>query len=107
MILPKHEQEKKMDTPNTELVNKQIYRIEISGHLKEKWVAWLNGMVIEITGQQGKKNTVIKVAIPDQAALRGILNKLWDLNLTLISVIQVDDSEGKENENQLHSSLER
>jgi hypothetical protein len=95
-----------MDTPSTELVNKQIYRIEIGGHLKEKWIAWLNSMVIEIIEQQGKKNTVIKVAIPDQAALRGTLNKLWDLNLTLISVIQLDDLEGNENENEFYSSLE-
>ena len=65
------------------------YKIIIAGHLKEKWAEWLNGMVIGIENKEdGSHHTTITVAVPDQAALRGILNKLWDLNLTLISVIQ-------------------
>lgn len=67
-----------------------IYTIKINGHLKEKWAEWLNGMVVKIENHNRKKVTTITVRIPDQAALRGILNKLWDLNLTLLSVISMD-----------------
>jgi hypothetical protein len=88
-----------MNPSLNELEHHPIYKIEIKGHLKEKWIAWLDSMVIEIIGHEDSNNTIIKVAIPDQAALRGILNKLWDLNLTLISVIQLYNLEGNANEN--------
>ncbi len=87
-----------MNPSSNELGHHPIYQIEIKGHLKEKWIAWLDSMVIEITKQGDSDNTIIKVAIPDQAALRGTLNKLWDLNLTLISVIQLNNLEGNANE---------
>lgn len=67
-------------------INQMIYHIKIKGYLKENWAKWLNGMVISIKNQNREKITTITVSIPDQAALRGIMNKLWDLNLTLISV---------------------
>jgi hypothetical protein len=69
-----------------------VYLIKISGHLKEKWAVWLNGMVVKIENQTNENITAITVRIPDQAALRGILNKIWDLNLTLLSVILMDVS---------------
>ena len=50
------------------------------------WQEWFNGMMIAT--EQGKDGviTTLKGLVADQAALRGILNKLWDLNLTVISV---------------------
>ena len=77
-----------------------IYIIKISGHLKEKWAEWLNGMVVRIENLANENITAITVRIPDQAALRGILNKLWDLNLTLLSAYSMDVSIiGEKNEN--------
>jgi hypothetical protein len=77
-----------------------IYIIKISGHLKEKWAEWLNGMVVKIENLTNENITAITVQIPDQAALRGILNKLWDLNLTLLSAITMDEAIiGDKNEN--------
>ena len=79
---------------------KTIYIIKISGHLKEKWAQWLNGMVVKIENLTNENITAITVQIPDQAALRGILNKLWDLNLTLLSAITMDRTIiGDKNEN--------
>ena len=69
-----------------------IYKIVIEGHLKQKWAEWLNGMVFKIENLTNPNVTAITVRIPDQAALRGILNKLWDLNLTVISMILLDSS---------------
>lgn len=63
------------------------YTIIIQGHLKGKWADWLNGMVVHIEKREDPViQTTITVHVPDQAALRGILNKLWDLNLTLKAV---------------------
>lgn len=64
-----------------------LYHITVQGRLEEKWAFWLDGRVTRIEPANGHENyTLIVVLVPDQAALRGILNKIWDLNLTLISV---------------------
>lgn len=81
-------------------IRQAVYTINIKGHLKEKWAEWLDGMVVRIENLPRENITAITVRIPDQAALRGILNKLWDLNLTLLSVILMDVSiVGDKNEN--------
>ena len=81
-------------------IRQVIYTIKIKGHLKEKWAEWLDGMVVRIENLPRENITAITVRIPDQTALRGILNKLWDLNLTLLSVILMDVSiVGDKNEN--------
>lgn len=82
------------------------YTIIIQGHLKGKWADWLNGMVVHIEIREDPAiHTTIVVCVPDQSALRGILNKLWDLNLTLIAVNlqnlrseQIAQGESHENE---------
>jgi hypothetical protein len=78
-----------------EIITKQaIYKIRISGHLKDSWADWLNGMVVGIHHSMNDENaTTITVQVPDQAALRGLLNKLWDLNLTLFSINPQDKRE--------------
>ena len=64
-----------------------LYHIIVLGRLEEKWADWLDGRVVRIAPtDDGKNRTLIIVLVPDQAALRGILDKLWDLNLSLISV---------------------
>jgi hypothetical protein len=74
--------------------NQQItYQIIIKGSLKKKWATWLNGMVVVFRCED--TSTFITVAVPDQAALRGILNKLWDLNLTIISVLQAEEKDNE------------
>ena len=80
--------------------HEEIYIIKIRGHLKEKWAEWLNGMAVKIENLTRENIAVITVQISDQAALRGVLNKLWDLNLTLIAVVLKDVSIlGEQNEN--------
>ena len=65
-----------------EINEPSTYQIRILGVLHEKWTCWFEGLTIEEV--EGK--TLLTGPIKDQAALRGILNKLWDLNLNLISV---------------------
>jgi predicted RNA binding protein with dsRBD fold (UPF0201 family) len=63
-----------------------IYQIKLRGLLRENWADWLDGTRVCFSKETNR--TSITVAVPDQAALRGILNRLWDLNLTIISVTQ-------------------
>ena len=66
------------------------YRILVRGYLNGSWSKWFDGMSIaHIPGKQDTMFTKLTGIIPDQAALRGILNKIWDLNLTLVLVQQL------------------
>ncbi len=62
------------------------YQIKVRGLLRENWADWLDGTSVCFSKETNR--TSITVAVPDQAAIRGILNRLWDLNLTIISVTQ-------------------
>jgi hypothetical protein len=66
----------------------KIYQIKIDGKLNEKCIRWLNGTIIN--NQESSNYTTILIRVPDQAALRGVLNKLWDLNLVFHSIQQID-----------------
>ena len=59
-----------------------VISIHIKETLSEDWSAWLNGVMITLD-EEG--NTHLSGCVPDQAAVRGLLVKLWDLNLTVIS----------------------
>ena len=63
-----------------------LYEIQVLGMLDESWSDWFGGMMISVDSSF----TTLSGAIPDQAALRGILDRIWDLNLTLISVRRTD-----------------
>ena len=62
-----------------------IYEIKLLGKLDKNWSDWLDGMSITHEGDI----TVLRGKIIDQAALRGILSRIWDLNRTLISVRKI------------------
>jgi len=64
-----------------------FYHITVQGELDAAWQDWFSGMTIATElGADGVVMTILKGSVADQAALRGILNKVWDLNLTLVSV---------------------
>ena len=62
--------------------------IKIKGHLDESWKEWFDGMDICHEGDL----TVLSGEIMDKAFLYGILNRIRDLNLKLISLDTIDDS---------------
>ena len=67
-----------------------VYQIQVQGKLDESWSDWFSGMTI--TSESGI--TTLTGPVADQSALRGILSKIWDLNLVLISVTRIEiDSE--------------
>ena len=63
-----------------------MYHIVVQGALDVAWQEWFSGMAITIDQDKDGVVTTLQGLVADQAALRGILNKLWDLNLTVISV---------------------
>lgn len=70
--------------------NTQFYEIRIKGHLEEHWVSWFNGMTITL---EEDGNMLLSGAVVDQAALHGLLKKIRDLGMTLVSVNQVNFNE--------------
>jgi len=68
-----------------------VYQIKVQGKLDEKWSDWFGAMTVTVQseGSDGPITTLIG-AVADQSALRGILTKIWDLNLTLISVTRIE-----------------
>ena len=63
------------------------YEIRVKGHLDTRWAAWFDGLAIA-HGSDG--TTIIHGPVADQAALHGLLQKIRDLGLPLISVNHVD-----------------
>ena len=67
------------------------YEIRLRGHLDRRWAAWFDGMILT---SEGGGITLIRGPVVDQAALHGLLHKLRDLNLSLVSVTQVESAPG-------------
>ncbi len=59
------------------------YVIRVQGHLDPVWSAWLGGLRVD---HEADGRTSLSGPVPDQAALYGLLGKIHDLGLTLISV---------------------
>ncbi len=71
--------------PNTGPV---FYEIKVQGYLEPSWARWFEGMTLTHVenGESGMGCTLIAGLVIDQPALHGLLIKIRDLNLTLISV---------------------
>lgn len=65
----------------------QYYEIKIRGHLDPGWADWFAGLIL--THLEGDE-TLLSGTLPDQAALHGLLERIRDLNLKLISVTSGD-----------------
>ena len=77
-----------------------IYEIKIKGLLDEHWKSWFEGMILRFvtSGEPAQEYILITGPIIDQPALHGLLAKIRDLNLILISIrkISLDESEKQE-----------
>lgn len=62
------------------------YEITVGGHLDSRWADWFDGLRVSHTPDG---NTVLSGTLPDQSALHGLLEKIRDLNLTLISMRRI------------------
>jgi hypothetical protein len=62
------------------------YEIRINGVLGERWTAWFEGLQVSSEGT----DTVLSGPLADQAALHGVLVKISDLGMRLVSVRRMD-----------------
>ena len=69
------------------------YEIRLKGHLNARWAAWFDGLSV---AHKDDGTTVLAGPVADQAALHGLLQKVRDLGLPLIAVVQVDSTTNKE-----------
>ena len=69
--------------------NPTSYEIRIAGHLPPQWRDWFEGLTITL---EDDGNTLLSGSVADQAALHGLLKKVRDLGMSLVSVNQVQSS---------------
>ena len=63
------------------------YEIRLKGHLETRWAAWFDGMTLN---HERDGSTVLSGPVIDQAALHGLLQKVRDIGLPLVSVTYVE-----------------
>ena len=64
-----------------------VYQIRIKGHLGREWTDWFGGLTIRLTDNG---ETLLTGPVVDQAALHGLLRRVRDLGMPLLSVVQVE-----------------
>lgn len=69
-----------------------LYEIRIKGHLDARWAEWFGGLTITL---EDNGNTLLTGWVVDQAALHGLLRKVRDLAMPLLSVIRVERDHGQ------------
>lgn len=70
------------------------YEVRLFGHLDARWAAWFDGLTVT---SRDDGTTVISGPLADQAALHGLLQRVRDLGLPLISVIELDATDHERN----------
>ena len=65
----------------------EYYEIRIKGHLDSQWTDWFEGLTITL---EEDDNTLLTGPVIDQAALQGLLKKVRDLGMPLVSVSPVE-----------------
>ena len=79
----KHSPEHDADQP-------MVYQIRIKGHLSHQWADWFEGLTITL---EDNGDTLLTGTVIDQAALHGLLKKVRDLGMPLISVNRVNPNQ--------------
>jgi hypothetical protein len=73
--------------PKTDPNKPMIYKIRIKGHLDDRWAEWFESLTITL---EEDGNTLLTGQVVDQAALHGLLKKVRDLGMPLVSVSPVE-----------------
>ena len=75
----------------------KIYQIKLKGHLNESWADWFDGLTFTY---ESDGTTTLMGEIVDQAALHGLLKKIRDLGLPLLSVNHVETDQAGPSDNE-------
>jgi hypothetical protein len=66
--------------------NPSVYQIRIKGHLGREWTDWFEGLTITL---EDNGDTLLTGPVVDQAALDGLLKKVRNVGIPLVSVVRV------------------
>ena len=85
------------------------YEIKVLGHLDSLWEQWFEGMTLATieNGESGLACTLISGFVADQAALHGLLARIRDLNLTLVSIRRINPDQQTSEEVKIDLSREK
>ena len=72
-----------MQRPTQDLADRSGYEIRIDGHLDDRWSAWFDGLRLT---HEPDGTTVIRCPAIDQATLHGLLRRVRDVGLPIVSV---------------------
>lgn len=72
------------------------YEFRVSGRLSQTGATWFEGMSLTVDEDTTPAQTVIGGYVLDRAALHGLINRIRDMGLTLVSVQRVDEEPGTE-----------
>jgi len=75
------------NNPESDADQPMLYQIRIKGHLSRQWTDWFDGLTITL---EEDGNTLLTGALIDQVALHGLLKKVRDLGLPLLSINPVE-----------------
>jgi len=67
-----------------------VYTFKIKGHLGQQWLNWFDGLTVML---EEDGNTLLSGPVVDQSALHGILKKIRDLGMPLLSVNSTDSTQ--------------
>lgn len=77
-------------TPKIDPDQPRVYQIRIEGHLDRQWTGWFAGLSITL---KENGDTLLTGLVADQAALYGLLRKVRDLGMPLVSVMRVESGQ--------------
>ena len=84
-------------------VRPEIYQIVVKGHLDGAWSDWFDGLAVTPVDNG---QTILTGAIVDQTALHGVLIKIRDLGLPLLSLVRIEHESGSEVGRLVHTKQE-
>jgi hypothetical protein len=84
----------------SEHVRHEVYQITVLGHLDSEWSDWFDGLTITLVGSG---ETILSGPIVDQTALHGVLIKIRDLGLPLLSLVRIEPERERESNILMHT----
>ena len=81
--------------PKTDPSQRVVYQIRIKGQLDSQWTDWFEGLTITL---EDNGDTLLTGPVVDQAALHGLLKKVRDLGMPLVSVSPVEPGQAEASE---------
>lgn len=81
--------------PKPTLSQPLVYQIRLKGHLGSQWTDWFEGLTLTL--EEGG-DTLMTGPVVDQSALHGLLKKVRDLGMPLVSVVQLQVLDAHQND---------